>query len=698
MNDVTFDPRAVVYGGRRQLILSGAIHYPRSTPAMWPELLRRSSLAGLNTIETYVFWNLHERQRGVFDFSDRLDLRAFCTAAQALGLKVILRIGPYICAETNYGGLPPWLRDVSGMQMRTYNEPFLREMERWVRLLCDYLRPMFAPQGGPVILAQIENEYNNVAGNYGEAGQKYLEWCVKLSQSLELGVPWVMCVGSAPGAIETINAFYGHEHIEQHRRKHPDQPALWTEAWTGWYDTWGYAHHRRSPEDMAYGAARFFAAGGTGINYYMWHGGTNFGRESMYLQTTSYDFSAPLDEFGLETTKSNHLARLHEVLCDSRSLLLSARPEPVGLGDKQVAYVYGDAPGARIGGEPLVFLCNDDSESPARVRYDGKAYPLAPRSVQILRGDLLQFDSARVRPESVVIRWFEPAKIDLAFEAWPEPMPTRWPAELQSATVSDHPVEQLQFTRDRTDYCWYTTTLVTGPNNTQGRLLLELCGDLVHVFVDGRRVASTTGPLAEDRGRPDTLAYRQAFDLDLPVGEHELSILCCALGLIKGDWMLGQANMACERKGLWGYVRWNGQVLEGWRIQPGLVGEACGAFHAGGAMLPWQAVAGDVAGPCWLRATFDRPAEEGVPLALDLAGMNKGLIWLNGRCAGRYWLQRATAETPDWLRKHVQDERAGEPTQRHYHLPAEWLARSNTLVLLEEVGGQPGTIRLCRWR
>src|SRR5690606_25162979 len=160
-------------------------------------LIARSKEAGLNTIETYVFWNLHERRRGVLDFSDRLDLLRFCQVCQEHGMHMILRIGPYVCAETNFGGLPPWLREIPGLRTRTYSPPFLQEMERFVRTLCEHLRPMFAPRGGPIVMAQLENEYNNIAWKYGEEGQKYLQWCVDLGKSLNLGVPLVQCVGAA---------------------------------------------------------------------------------------------------------------------------------------------------------------------------------------------------------------------------------------------------------------------------------------------------------------------------------------------------------------------------------------------------------------------------------------------------------------------------------------------------------------------
>ncbi|MEN8255159.1 MAG: beta-galactosidase, partial [Verrucomicrobiota bacterium] len=135
---VTFDDKAIKIDGKRTLILSGAIHYPRSTPQMWPELMQKSVDAGLNTIETYVFWNLHEAGRGEYDFEGRLDLRRFCELAAESGLNVILRLGPYICAETSYGGFPSWLRDVPGIRMRTFNEPFMQEVRRWLEHLAGY--------------------------------------------------------------------------------------------------------------------------------------------------------------------------------------------------------------------------------------------------------------------------------------------------------------------------------------------------------------------------------------------------------------------------------------------------------------------------------------------------------------------------------------------------------------------------------
>jgi beta-galactosidase GanA len=193
MANVSFDGVAVKVGGERKLILSGAVHYPRSTPAMWPQILRNSKDAGLNTIETYVFWNLHEHDKGRYDFTGRLDLPLFLRLCQEHGLYSIPRIGPYICAETNFGGLAPWLLQEPGMVTRTDNEPFKREMLKWLRVLMSQVGDLQATHGGPVILAQLENEYNNVAKRYGEDGRRYMEWVVKIGPQVGIEIGRASC-------------------------------------------------------------------------------------------------------------------------------------------------------------------------------------------------------------------------------------------------------------------------------------------------------------------------------------------------------------------------------------------------------------------------------------------------------------------------------------------------------------------------
>jgi len=690
---ISYDNRAMTINGARVPILSGAIHYPRSTPGMWPDLMKRSRDLGLNTIETYVFWGLHERERGVYDFSGRLDLNRFIEAAARENLDVILRIGPYICAETNYGGLPVWLREVAGMQTRTWNEPFMKEMARWVRHIGERITPFLAGNGGPIILAQIENEYSLISENYGDAGQRYLQWSIDLGQTMELEIPWVMCFGGMPGAIETINAFYGHERISQHIEKHPEQPILWTENWTGWYDLWGYPHHVRSAEDEAYAVARFIAAGGAGINYYMWHGGTNFGREAMYLQTTSYDYDAPLDEFGLPTTKARHLAALPRALKPYWPLLLrSPRPAPRSLVDGVLAFDYADADGA------LTFVCNDALDA-RTVTLPGGSRELPGKSALLMTGSRIAFSSTELQPRDRRTRRMRPAATPRATGVWAEPLPSELLGATRPARKLDSPIEQLSLTHDNSDYCWYSTVLhVEDGADTQGTLILAHAADIVHVFVDGALRATTALPLEEDRGDLSSGATEQRFSLCLAPGERRLDLLACAIGLIKGDWMIGHKNMVDERKGIWGGVAWNDRPLIGnWSLRPGLMGEML-TSHAAEA---WPApVAADIGTPLrWWRLAFERPAGKHA-LAADLAGMGKGLAWLNGECIGRFWSARGDTPSRFYLSGGgaVQDSERGAPTQRYYHLPADWLKDGeNALVLFDETGGDPSSIQICEW-
>ena len=683
---ISYDGRSLMIDGKREMILSGSIHYPRSTASMWRPLMETSKKAGLNTVDTYVFWNLHEARRNRFDFTGNLDLLHFLQTAKDAGVYVILRVGPYICAEINYGGFPAWLRDVPGIRMRTWNEPFMREMERWLRFICDYVKPYFASHGGPVILAQIENEYSHVLGLNGENDRKYLDWCRRLADALDIGIPWIMCAGAAAGVMETINDFYGHKQIEDHRKKHPDQPQIWTENWPSWYDVWGYPHHRRSAEDVAYGVACFFARGGTGVNYYMWHGGTNFGRSAMYLQTTSYDFDGPIDEYGLISAKGNHLGRLHRILTDNRETLLGKLPEPVSTDVPDVSAFRFDG--------SLLFVCND-GEKPAAVSMAGVRRTLKPKSAVIAKNGKVLMDTAEIDKRDSVVRTMKSTgKAIGPFSFWREPLPEQWPADLPGAIIIAKPIEQLLLTQDRTDYCWYCTTVRA---SGKGTLSFKALGDLAYVFVNGKLAASTPLPLQEERGKPDGEGYAQSFELSLKPGTHQLSVLSCAIGMIKHVNQIGGANQADERKGIFGDVQWNGKPLTGkWVMRPGLTGEIIDIPRTSGAGLAWKPHSSKQSPQplTWWKARFRKPASPG-PWALDLAGMSKGLVWVNGHCLGRYWLINSGTETRKWLGWLVNPADENIIQQRYYHLPEEWLQEENTVVMLDENRGEPEKIRLC---
>ena len=162
--NISYDSNAIIINGERRIILSGAIHYPRSTVEMWPDIIQKAKDGGLDAIESYVFWDRHEPQRRKYDFSGNLDFVKFFKLVQEAGLYAVLRIGPYVCAEWTYGGFPLWLHNLPGVQLRTDNEVYKNEMQTFTTKIVNMCKEasLFASQGGPIIIAQIENEYGNI--------------------------------------------------------------------------------------------------------------------------------------------------------------------------------------------------------------------------------------------------------------------------------------------------------------------------------------------------------------------------------------------------------------------------------------------------------------------------------------------------------------------------------------------------------
>lgn len=184
---------------------------------------------------------------------------------------------------------------------------------------------------------QIENEYGNVEWQYGYNGHRYISWAADLANSLDTGVPWIMCqTGDALTVISACNGFYCDNWIPRHKFLKPHEPQMFTELWSGWYQYWKDPKPIRPAEDIAFSVARFIARGGTYFSYYMWHGGTNFGRSGADFQTTSYDYDAPITEYGFPAwPKYHHLSKLHHILMDYSDLILAneASYKEVGHGN-----------------------------------------------------------------------------------------------------------------------------------------------------------------------------------------------------------------------------------------------------------------------------------------------------------------------------------------------------------------------------
>lgn len=683
---VEYDERSFIINGTRELLIGGVVHYPRTTPGMWPRIFSNMRADGLNAVQTYVFWNLHEHQRGVFDFSGRLDLMRYLREAQDAGLYVILRIGPYICAETNYGGFPPWLRDVPGIRMRTDNDAFKREMEQWMRTLCAYLEPMYASNGGPVILLQIENEYDYCREiGYGDAGERYLAWCAQLAHDLDTGVPWCMCGGHSPGVLSTVNSFCPHWDMTKFHERHPGQPCFCTEFYQTWYATFGCAPRVNRATERAYALARFFAAGGAGLSWFVWHGGADLGRQGMCLETQRYAISV-LQEDGFPNANSRHYARLHHVLADRAQTLLAGPPEHTSCGDGLEVFSYGaDA-------DTVTFLCND-TDTAAPVAQGSGSVMVEAKSVVITdwQGQPLM-DTSRMVDDVSLPPAADPAVPVAHVRRWSEPMPWAWPEGVAQAIVAEQPTEGLLLTHDTTDYCWYWREVQSDGDST-ARLEIRGVADLAYVFVDDRLVARTEGPILEERGPLSGPGYVQTFDIPLSKGSQTLAILCGAMGLAKIDKMVGGVNMIEEKKGIWGPVLLDGRELTGdWHACPGLLGEHTQAYGAPGVHAPWEPVSAHPAGPLtWWKCDVELP-RTGPGFYLDLGCMDKGIAWVNGHCIGRYWLIEGTLPVDELVSGVVQGLPPCGPTQRYYHLPEDWLRARNELVLIEEVSGDASSI------
>lgn len=315
MNGKTFEIRDTFYlDGKPMKIISGAIHYFRVVPEYWRDRLEKLKAMGCNTVETYIPWNLHEPEKGEFHFEGILDVERFIRTAQELGLYVIIRPSPYICAEWEFGGLPAWLLREEGMRLRVSYPPFLKHVEAYYEGLMPHLVPWQITSGGPVILMQVENEYGYFAndGNYMESIRQFL-----LNNGVT--VPLVTSDGPFPenlnggilnGVLPTGNFGSRTEERFATLEKYTNGgPLMCTEFWVGWFDHWGNGGHRKGNlEQSVRDLDKMLELGH--VNIYMFEGGTNFGfmngsnyYEELTPDVTSYDYDAVLTEDGQLTEK-----------------------------------------------------------------------------------------------------------------------------------------------------------------------------------------------------------------------------------------------------------------------------------------------------------------------------------------------------------------------------------------------------------
>ncbi|MFJ6075320.1 glycoside hydrolase family 35 protein [Streptomyces sp. NPDC093065] len=316
---LTHADAALLRWGRPHRVLSGSLHYFRVHPEQWADRLERLAALGLNTVDTYVPWNFHERTPGDVRFDGRCDLERFVRLAQDQGLDVIVRPGPYICAEWDNGGLPAWLTGTPGMRLRTSYPPFLDAVDRWFDELIPRVAALQAGRGGPVVAVQIENEY----GSHGDDAGYLLRvrdaltarGITELLYTADGPTELMLDGGSVPGQLAA--ATFGSRPEQAAallRARRPDEPFFCAEFWNGWFDHWGENHHVRDASDAARTVGRILDEDGS-VSLYMAHGGTNFGLwaganhdgDRLQPTVTSYDSDAPVAEHGALTPKFHAL-------------------------------------------------------------------------------------------------------------------------------------------------------------------------------------------------------------------------------------------------------------------------------------------------------------------------------------------------------------------------------------------------------
>lgn len=300
--------------GKPIKLISGAVHYFRNLPETWPDIFEKLRAMGCNCVETYCAWNMHEPKPGTFDFTGRLDIVRFIKEAEKAGLMVIVRPGPYICAEWEFGGLPWWIQREDGLEIRCRNEVYIRYFDRYLDELLGRVRPLLCTNGGPVILLQCENEY----GYYGD-DREYLSYLRDGYRRRGIDVPLFtsdggsedsLLDGTVEGCLPTLN--FGsrvEENFKVHDQLFPNCPKVCMEMWDGWFDAWGDEKHHTTDPQVYAGVVRDMLKKGS-LNIYMFIGGTNFGftsganhYEKFAPDVTSYDYDALLTECGDVTEK-----------------------------------------------------------------------------------------------------------------------------------------------------------------------------------------------------------------------------------------------------------------------------------------------------------------------------------------------------------------------------------------------------------
>ena len=336
----TVGDKTFLLNGQPFVVKAAEIHYPRIPRPYWEHRIQMCKALGMNAVCIYIFWNIHEQKEGQFDFTGQNDVAEFCRLAQKNGMYVIVRPGPYVCAEWEMGGLPWWLLKKKDIKLRERDPYFMERVKIFEQKVGEQLAPLTIQKGGPIIMVQVENEY----GSYGEDKPYVSEIrdCLRGIYGKELAL--FQCDWSSnftknglDDLVWTMNFGTGANIDQQFRRLgelRPNAPKMCSEFWSGWFDKWGARHETRPAKDMVEGMDEMLSKG-ISFSLYMTHGGTSFGHwagansPGFAPDVTSYDYDAPINEYGQATPKFWELRKMMQKYSDKKLPNVPKAPMPI---------------------------------------------------------------------------------------------------------------------------------------------------------------------------------------------------------------------------------------------------------------------------------------------------------------------------------------------------------------------------------
>ena len=334
--DFTVGKNTFLLNGKPFVVKAAEVHYPRIPRPYWEHRIQMCKSLGMNTLCIYVFWNIHEPREGQFDFSENNDVAEFCRLAQQNGMYVIVRPGPYVCAEWEMGGLPWWLLKKKDIRLREQDPYFMERVRLFEKKVGEQLAPLTIQNGGPIIMVQVENEYGSygedkpyiseirdcLRGIYGEKLALFqCDWASNFEKNGLDDLVWTMNFGTGAN----IDAQF-----KRLKELRPDAPLMCSEFWSGWFDKWGANHETRPAKDMVEGIDEMLSKN-ISFSLYMTHGGTSFGHwagansPGFAPDVTSYDYDAPINEYGGATDK---YFQLRKTMQKYSKTPLPAQPAP----------------------------------------------------------------------------------------------------------------------------------------------------------------------------------------------------------------------------------------------------------------------------------------------------------------------------------------------------------------------------------